>query len=631
MHNLTRRRKRTKHVELAEIRVELLEARALLSGTTTPNERGGTCAVETHNRIEGEINAAISNEADTDPDNDVRLLFIGDSITERWRSDTSHTSCGSFNLNQTGAVAFEQYFDEYTGDPGPSDDTYINMGIGGDRTQDVLWRLGDYDLQNITPDVAVLKVGTNNLCHTPQGIDCADGGDHPLDTTNADGTTTPGTVSGIIENAKFLRDELGKDTTSGANTQVLLLGVLPRKRELHEHDLAQWIEDTNAELESFAAGEDRIHFVDVGGLFLDGGKEEHLDPNGIPLEESKRVTFDGLHLNEHGYEMYAATIAPIIEGLMADGPRTEQVIEGTNSSGIVRLRYTPQGYEYNKTYADPNAWMQTNKHHVRVDAKDGRIRIEGDAGDDEVILGGDSLYMIGAGRTVYATNASIKTVFGGGGSDTATIFDSVENDTFVVKGSEGRGYIANAPLTYSDAREFEEIRAFSTHGDDAAQFYDSAGDDDYVATPTHAYLKKNDNSFHHSAERFEETYAYATLGGADKAWFYGSTGDDDFFSVPANDVAYMRNDPVHNPDTVFYNHATGFETSAAYSRGGVDEALFYDSVGNDYFIAKPRFSKSYMTDVGTYHSEANGFARSYAYSSNGGNDQAQFYLSLIHI
>ena len=67
------------------------------------------------------------------------LVFIGDSITQRWA--------------QEGLPIFDGYFGSY--------DT-INMGIGGDRTENVLWRLQDYDLDNLDPELAVLKVGTNN-------------------------------------------------------------------------------------------------------------------------------------------------------------------------------------------------------------------------------------------------------------------------------------------------------------------------------------------------------------------------------------------------------------------------------------------------------------------------------------
>ncbi|XP_071959630.1 platelet-activating factor acetylhydrolase IB subunit alpha1-like [Antedon mediterranea] len=42
----------------------------------------------------------------------------------------------------------------------------LNFGIGGDATQHVLWRVQNGELENISPKVIVLLVGTNNHEHT---------------------------------------------------------------------------------------------------------------------------------------------------------------------------------------------------------------------------------------------------------------------------------------------------------------------------------------------------------------------------------------------------------------------------------------------------------------------------------
>ncbi|KAJ0000037.1 hypothetical protein NQD34_011879 [Periophthalmus magnuspinnatus] len=46
----------------------------------------------------------------------------------------------------------------------------LNFGIGGDATQHVLWRLSNGELDNISPKVIVLWVGTNNHGHTAEQI-----------------------------------------------------------------------------------------------------------------------------------------------------------------------------------------------------------------------------------------------------------------------------------------------------------------------------------------------------------------------------------------------------------------------------------------------------------------------------
>uniref|UniRef100_A0A8C6KS65 Platelet-activating factor acetylhydrolase IB subunit alpha1 n=1 Tax=Nothobranchius furzeri TaxID=105023 RepID=A0A8C6KS65_NOTFU len=46
----------------------------------------------------------------------------------------------------------------------------LNFGVGGDATQHVLWRLSNGELDNISPKVVVLWVGTNNHGHTAEQI-----------------------------------------------------------------------------------------------------------------------------------------------------------------------------------------------------------------------------------------------------------------------------------------------------------------------------------------------------------------------------------------------------------------------------------------------------------------------------
>ncbi|MGN1064341.1 MAG: GDSL-type esterase/lipase family protein, partial [Thermoguttaceae bacterium] len=52
-----------------------------------------------------------------------------------------------------GSEIWEKYF---------GDKKAINLGHGGDRTQNVLWRLENYDFSAIHPKAAVLLIGVNN-------------------------------------------------------------------------------------------------------------------------------------------------------------------------------------------------------------------------------------------------------------------------------------------------------------------------------------------------------------------------------------------------------------------------------------------------------------------------------------
>ena len=76
----------------------------------------------------------------------------------------------------------------------------------------------------------------------------------------------------------------------------------------------------------------------------------------------------------------------------------------------------------------------------------------------------------------------------------------------------------------------------------------------------------------------------------------------------------------------YYNYAQGFDSCAGYASSGIDSAFFYDSKGDDRFVATP--TQGTMTDSrGSYVTSGEGFDYVYAYSRNGGNDSATLYDS----
>ena len=81
----------------------------------------------------------------------VDLVFIGDSITQGWE--------------RRGKDVWTKFYGQRNA---------ANLGIGGDRTQHVIWRLNNGNLAGIAPKVAVIMIGTNNSgSNTPAEI--ADG------------------------------------------------------------------------------------------------------------------------------------------------------------------------------------------------------------------------------------------------------------------------------------------------------------------------------------------------------------------------------------------------------------------------------------------------------------------------
>ncbi len=77
----------------------------------------------------------------------IDVLLVGDSITIQWgESWAKH-----FQLLKA-----------------------VNIGIGGDKTQNVLWRLDHGGVEGLEPRVIVLMIGNNNMFFTPEtGVEAA--------------------------------------------------------------------------------------------------------------------------------------------------------------------------------------------------------------------------------------------------------------------------------------------------------------------------------------------------------------------------------------------------------------------------------------------------------------------------
>src|SRR5579864_2838407 len=73
---------------------------------------------------------------------EAQLVFLGDSITHNWEKG--------------GKDVWEKYWTPLNA---------ANFGIGGDRTEHVLWRLDHGNFDGLKPKEIVLMIGTNNTGH----------------------------------------------------------------------------------------------------------------------------------------------------------------------------------------------------------------------------------------------------------------------------------------------------------------------------------------------------------------------------------------------------------------------------------------------------------------------------------
>lgn len=189
-----------------------------------------------------------------------QVVFIGDSITEGWE--------------KSGAPVWDQHYKSLNA---------LALGFGGDRTENVLWRLQHGEVDALAPKVAVLMFGTNNTGYRKE-----------------DPVTT---AAGIQRNIDELRRRLPA-------TKILLLAIFPRGAGAD--DEARRINDkVNAIIAGYADNR-HVYYLDIGKSFL--------QPDGTL---SKEIMPDLLHPNRKGYEIWAAAMAPTLNQLLgkaAPGP-----------------------------------------------------------------------------------------------------------------------------------------------------------------------------------------------------------------------------------------------------------------------------------------------------------------------
>ena len=186
------------------------------------------------------------------------VIFLGDSITHGWE----------------GQKAWKQHFGEF----GP-----VNLGIGGDQTGHVLWRITEgKELAQLEPKVAVIMIGTNNG-HSAEQV--------------------AGGIKAIVEELKKQKPHL----------KILVLGVFPRgnrgdadkeTKTIPAAKLNKKIPAINAIIAKLDDGK-TVFYKDIGKDFLtaEGGLWDYIMP-------------DYLHLSRKGYAIWGKAIKEDIEKLL---------------------------------------------------------------------------------------------------------------------------------------------------------------------------------------------------------------------------------------------------------------------------------------------------------------------------
>ncbi len=143
------------------------------------------------------------------------VIFVGDSITEGWGGN--------------GKQVWAKYY---------APRQALNLGIGSDHTQHVLWRLDHGNLDGLKPKAAVVLIGVNNI---------------------PDDNNPPRYVlEGVTAVVRKLREKL-------PDTKVLLLGIFPFREDFcAQRGKALQV---NQALRKLDDGQN-VRFLDIGHLFI---------------------------------------------------------------------------------------------------------------------------------------------------------------------------------------------------------------------------------------------------------------------------------------------------------------------------------------------------------------------------
>jgi beta-glucosidase len=183
---------------------------------------------------------------------DYDIEFIGDSITQGWEG--------------AGTNVWREFYGGRKA---------INLGVGGDRTQHVLWRFENGQLDGIKAKAAVVMIGTNNS----------------KDDSEAD------ILEGVAAIVRQIR-------VRQPGTKIILLGIFPRGQTFSEQ--RGKILEVNQALAKMDDGKN-IFYIDFGSQLIesDGSISQSMMP-------------DYLHPGEAGYKIWANAIEPKLRQILAN-------------------------------------------------------------------------------------------------------------------------------------------------------------------------------------------------------------------------------------------------------------------------------------------------------------------------
>jgi lysophospholipase L1-like esterase len=187
----------------------------------------------------------------------IDVYFQGDSITRRWGALDYPDLLANWKQNFSGWNA-------------------ADFGWGADRTQNILWRLENGELDAVNPKVVVLLAGTNNLGNAGASADDIAHG-----------------LQAIVQAIQ----------TKAPAATIILMGIFPRNDNMA---LMPVIDKINASLSSFADGR-KVRYLNINAKLADGNGQ---------LFDGMMNAKDKLHPTVKAYQVWADALKPVLTELL---------------------------------------------------------------------------------------------------------------------------------------------------------------------------------------------------------------------------------------------------------------------------------------------------------------------------
>ena len=210
----------------------------------------------------------------------IGVYFVGDSIARRWGATDYPELLANWRQNFFGWNA-------------------ADFGWGADRTENILWRLENGELDGVNPKVIVILAGTNNIGSQPGG-------------TGKVADITRG-LTAILERCR----------QRAPQATIVLTAIFPRNDNM---DVMPEIDQVNANLARLADGRN-VRYLNVNDKLAD--KDGRLLA-GMMNDRDK------LHPTLTGYQVWADGLKPILTELLGPPASTDHAPPPTGDPSAQR-------------------------------------------------------------------------------------------------------------------------------------------------------------------------------------------------------------------------------------------------------------------------------------------------------